>query len=92
MTRNREFFRWMNLARTSPSNPLEADRPQRPRRALRRLGLVAALAAAALIVAQVVLAVPPENISFTPPANSTITRGQASSAASPSARAMVFRQ
>jgi PKD repeat protein len=59
MTRNREFFRRMNLARTSPSNPLEADRPHRPRRALRRLGLAAALAAATLLVAQVVLAVPP---------------------------------
>jgi PKD repeat protein len=75
MTRNREFFRWMNLARTSPSNPLEADRPHRRRRALRRVGLAAALAAAALIVAQVVLAVPPTNVSFTVEPSSP-TRGQ----------------
>jgi PKD repeat protein len=76
MTRNREFFRWMNLARTSPSNPLEADRSHRPRRALRRLGLAAALAAAALLVAQVVLAVPPTNVSFTVD-DTTPTRGTA---------------
>jgi PKD repeat protein len=75
MTRNREFFRWMNLARTSPSNPLEAERPQRPRRALRRLGLAAALAAAGLVAAQVVLAVPPANVSFTVEPSSP-TRGQ----------------
>jgi large repetitive protein len=59
MTRNREFFRWMNLARTSPSNPLESQRPQSPRRALRRLGVPAAAAALLLIVTQVVLAAPP---------------------------------
>jgi PKD repeat protein len=70
MTRNREFLRWMNLARTSPSAPLEADRPHRPRRALRRLGLAAALVAAALLVAQVVFAEPPNgdfNVSDTVP-------------------------
>jgi PKD repeat protein len=60
MTRNREFFRWMNLARTSPTDPLEADRPHRPRRAPRRLGLAVALAAAALLAAQIVLAAPPD--------------------------------
>jgi PKD repeat protein len=77
MTRNREFFRWMNLARTSPTNPLGADRSHCPRRALRRLAVPAAAAALLLIVTQVVLAVPPQNVSFTPPAGSTITRGQA---------------
>ena len=30
MTRNREFLRWMNLARTSRSNPLESQRPNAP--------------------------------------------------------------
>jgi PKD repeat protein len=56
MTRNREFFRWMNLARTSPTDPLEADRSRTRRRALRRLGLAAALA---LVAAPLVFAAPP---------------------------------
>jgi PKD repeat protein len=75
MTRNRELFRWMNLARTSPSDPLEADRPQPRRRAFRRLAVPAAAAALLLIVTQVVLAVPPENVSFTI-SDMTPTRGQ----------------
>jgi PKD repeat protein len=75
MTRNREFFRWMNLARTSPTDPLEADRPQPRRRAFRRLAIPAAAAALLLIVTQVVLAVPPENVSFTI-SDTTPTRGQ----------------
>jgi large repetitive protein len=73
MTRNREFFRWMNLARTSPTDPLEADRPHRPRRALRRLGLAAALAAAGLLIAQVVLAAPTADFTIS---DTTPSRGQ----------------
>ena len=73
MTRNRELFRWMNLARTSPTNPLEAARPQRPRRALRKLGLAAALAAAALLIAQVVMAAPTADFTIS---DTTPTRGQ----------------
>jgi large repetitive protein len=73
MTRYRELFRWMNLARTSQTDALGADRPQPPRRALRRLGLAAALAAAALLLAQVVLAAPTADFTIS---DTTPTRGQ----------------
>jgi PKD repeat protein len=54
---------------------VESPHPRRPWRAIRKLGLAAALAAAALVVAQVVLAVPPTNVSFTI-SDTTPTRGQ----------------
>jgi large repetitive protein len=73
MARNRELFCWMNLARTSQTDPLEDHRPQPPRRAFRRLGLAAALVAATLLVAQVVLAAPTADFTIS---DTTPIRGQ----------------
>jgi PKD repeat protein len=62
MTRNRQLLRLLHLARPSKRNTAQTEPTHSPRRAFRTLGLVFALA---LAVAQVVLAVPPENVSFT---------------------------
>ena len=77
MTRNRQLSRLVRLARTGKMSPHKADRPQRPRRALRRVLVAAALTVAALVAAQIVFAAPPTaNFTISPGApavNQTVT-------------------
>jgi hypothetical protein len=66
MTRNRQLLRLVHLARPSKRNTMQAESPPHTRRrAFRRLGVGAALSAAALLVAQVVLAAPPQDVTIT---------------------------
>jgi PKD repeat protein len=65
MPRNRQLLRLVLLARTSKKDTAQAGNPQTRRRGFRRFALLAAVAAAALLVAQVVFAAPPENVNFT---------------------------
>jgi PKD repeat protein len=74
MGRGRQLPRTLNLAQNGKTTTTKAESPTPGNRAFRRLGLFAALAVAALVGAQIVFAVPPTNVSFTPPA--TVTRGE----------------
>jgi large repetitive protein len=71
MPRNRQLSRLVHVSRRRRKSPAQADPPMPRRRALRRYAVPAAAAALLLIVTQVVLAVPPENVSFTITPNST---------------------
>jgi PKD repeat protein len=75
MPRNRQLSRLVHVSRRRRKSPAQADPPMPRRRALRRYAVPAAAAALLLIVTQVVLAVPPTNVSFTVD-DSTPRRGQ----------------
>jgi PKD repeat protein len=76
MPRHRQLSRLVHVSRRSRKSPAQADPTMPRRRALRRFAVPAAAAALLLIVTQVVLAVPPTNVSFNVD-DSTPTRGQA---------------
>lgn len=75
MPRNRQLFRPVHRASTSKKDTAQADPPQPRRRDFRRFALAAAFTAIALVVTQVVLAVPPDGVNFTI-SNASPTRGQ----------------